>query len=66
MIRIFALRGIDQLEVPRGITFDAYIDGLGMNAIGTTRHIMEELPRAAKPLEEIIDKVLFAQVSPDK
>eukprot|EP00959_Pyramimonas_sp_CCMP1952_P027536 578640-Pyramimonas_sp.AAC.1 len=27
---------------------------------------MKELPRAAKSLEEIIEKVLFAQASPDK
>eukprot|EP00959_Pyramimonas_sp_CCMP1952_P437541 9161068-Pyramimonas_sp.AAC.1 len=66
MIRILALRGFDQLEVPKGLTFDAYSDDLGINAIGTTRHIMRELPRAAKSLEEIIENVLFAQVSPDK
>eukprot|EP00959_Pyramimonas_sp_CCMP1952_P311154 6511618-Pyramimonas_sp.AAC.1 len=29
MIIIFALRGFDQLEVPKGIAFDAYIDDLG-------------------------------------
>ena len=66
LIRVFVLTAFDQLVLPRSVTFDAYIDGMGINAIGSIRTICKDLPGVASQLKGVIDDLLHSDISLDK